>query len=212
MDFLKRWKLLWPAAPRLSVVASYARWLDRYNEPHRAYHTVAHIEDCLNVFDTFKHLANDARVVEAAIWWHDLIYETRGRDKQAPSNELMSAEVALTDMGLMHCSAYFQACVMDCILATKHDSIHVLDRDQQLVVDIDLHTLGAAPAKFEKNSADVRKEYEFVPWDLYVRERIKILERFLDRERIYYLPEMREAYEAQARTNLKNEIFRLRSV
>ena len=59
-----------------------------YTEPHRYYHTLQHIAECLVRFHTIRHLATNPSEIEVALWFHDAIYDTRRDD-----NEVRSAEM-----------------------------------------------------------------------------------------------------------------------
>jgi predicted metal-dependent HD superfamily phosphohydrolase len=207
MDLQARWEHLWSFTTNdaTSIHAAFARVCSRYTEPHRAYHTLQHIQDCLAVFDTFRELTSDPRAVEAALWWHDLIYDTSG----TKDNERASAEVAQIDMGLLLCAPGFQERVVAMIIATNHDSF-VTNCDQQLVLDIDLSSLGASPICYKQYVTGIRREYEKVPWEMYRHKRAEVLQSFLNREHIYYLPELRKRYEYAARRNIRREIAFLR--
>ena len=51
-----------------------------YNEPHRRYHTWAHIEACLAELRRADWLTSEERdAVEQALLWHDAIYYPRKR-------------------------------------------------------------------------------------------------------------------------------------
>jgi predicted metal-dependent HD superfamily phosphohydrolase len=76
----------------------FERITKAYAETHRRYHTAAHINACLREFDSVRSLARSGPEVEAALWFHDVIYNTRASD-----NELQSAEMAsrfLTSSGV----------------------------------------------------------------------------------------------------------------
>ena len=82
-------------------------------------------------------------------------------------------------------------------------------RDAELVVDIDLATLGADEERFEAYDRDVRKEYAWVPGFLYRRKRREVLQAFLERPRIYATNAAHAELEAPARRNLTAALSRL---
>ena len=65
------------------------------------------------------------------------------------------------------------------------------------------------PDTFWRYEEGVRKEYAWVPEDLFRRKRGEILRGFLGRPYIYYHQPYREAFEAKARVQLKQAIERL---
>jgi predicted metal-dependent HD superfamily phosphohydrolase len=69
--------------------------------------------------------------------------------------------------------------------------------------------LGREAGVFWRYEENIRKEYAWVPEDLFRRERVKILRGFLDRPHIYYYRQYREKFEATARANLEQAIARL---
>ena len=52
----------------------------------------------------------------------------------------------------------------------------------------------------------IRKEYEWVEKEFYKQERTKVLQKFLERDRIYFTKEIFDKYEKQARENIQFEI------
>ena len=66
--------------------------------------------------------------------------------------------------------------------------------------------LGVAEKIYVKYSKAIREEYSWVPAFMYRSSRKKILRSFMERERIYYTDEMNKRFEAQARTNINDEI------
>ena len=74
--------------------------------------------------------------------------------------------------------------------------------DAALMCDIDLAILGAEPWRFDQYDAAIRREYEWVPEDVYRRERARVLAGFLERPRIYHTPYFHDILEVQARVNL----------
>lgn len=204
---LERWKVLWLATGmgRNDLMAAYyyKSLAFRYSEPQRYYHTIEHIDHCLTELDQVRASIPDPVAVEFALWFHDIYYDPLGKN-----NEELSAEVAA---GLLLCrgaSPAFAAKVAAMILATQHTK-PALDRDTAFVVDIDLSSLGSPWNVFDVNTELIRQEYVEVKDKDWLEGRTKVLQMFLDRERIYYTDELRDKFEKQARENLKQAIAQL---
>ena len=175
----------------------------RYTERHRAYHNTTHIVDCLNLLDEHRDLAEEADCVEAALWLHDVVYKTR-----STTNEEDSANWASRHLRKSGVNDDFIGSIEKLIMITRHaETPDIID--EKLIVDIDLSILGRPLRIFEEYEQNIRKEYRWVPGLLYRRKRKEILRSFLERERIYQLPEFADKFEEQARTNLKNLIIQL---
>jgi predicted metal-dependent HD superfamily phosphohydrolase len=171
-----------------------------YAEPHRAYHNLDHIADCLAQFDRAGHLAVYPAELELAIWLHDIIYGTHASD-----NEEKSAQWAVDAMHAAHMTPETIKQVETLILATKHTTAPK-DPDAQLLVDIDLSILGRPPREFDAYEAKIRQEYAWVSDDAFRQGRRAILELFLARPSIYQTSFFREQFEAQARENLRRSL------
>jgi predicted metal-dependent HD superfamily phosphohydrolase len=174
----------------------------RYSEPHRKYHTLQHLDECIALFESAAELAQHPAEVEAALWFHDAVYEVRGHDNEARSATW--AKRALLDAGAADDAA---ARVEALVLATRHTALPE-PGDQQLLVDIDLAILGAPQARFAEYERQIREEYAHVPGPLFGRKRRAILQGFLDRSRIYSTEHFHARLEALARANLRGAISR----
>ena len=168
-----------------------------WNEPQRHYHTLQHLSECLQLFDQYQHLAERPHEVELAIWFHDAIYDVKGKH-----NELKSAQWAEHELEKAGADSEIALRVYDLIMATVHGMVETETKDQQLLVDIDLAILGSRPKRFAQYEKQVREEYRFVPYPIYWWKRRQILKEFLERKPIYQLPEFQEKFEQQARENL----------
>ena len=202
----QHWMALWQrlgAQGNAKVI--YNALIARYSEPHRAYHTLAHIGHCLDEFEQVRHLATNPDAVELALWYHDAIYDTKTKDSEERSAALaveVTRNASLPDD--------FGQSVLNLITATKHTSVPT-DPDVQLLVDVDLSILGQSEGKFDEYERQVRKEYEWVAEDAFVAGRSAILKSFLDRSTIYSTQFFRNKYEAQARANIARSLARLRA-
>lgn len=179
------------------------RVLARYAEPHRRYHTLQHLHECLERLESVLAQAEHPGEVEFALWLHDAIYELSGHD-----NEAQSAQWALRELSAAGAAAEVAVRVEALIMATRHSALPQ-GLDEQLLVDVDLAILGAPPARFDEYEAQVRGEYAFVPQDVFQRKRAEILAGFLGRPVIYNTPVLRALLETQARSNLARSLAAL---
>jgi predicted metal-dependent HD superfamily phosphohydrolase len=191
--FESLWRELGLAPPPHDLFAALG---DAYAEPHRAYHTARHIEECLGYVD----LAHASAEIELALWFHDAIY-----DPQTGGNERRSAEWAVREIG--ETSALAKQ-IRELILITRHDTVPATP-EEQLLVDIDLSILGASPERFEEYERQVRREYSWVPEPVFRSARAGILRHFLARPSVYSTDLFRELLERQARANLSGSVARL---
>ena len=177
--------------------------ISAYSSPDRFYHNLAHVEDCLFYFDQTEFLALHPGEVELAIWFHDAVYDTRRGDNEQKSAAWAEAVIRQAGLG-----GEMAERVSRSILATRHD-VEVEDRDARLVADVDLSILGREADVFWQYEENIRKEYAWVPEDLFRQKRAEILRGLLDREHIYYHEEYRHMFEDRARLNLKEVIAKL---
>jgi predicted metal-dependent HD superfamily phosphohydrolase len=171
----------------------------RYLEPHRHYHDLRHVLDCLEEAAGCRELQERPALVDLALWYHDVVYDPRRGDNETKSAELAAAALD----GLV--PARDMEAVEEMILDTRHDR-PPRSADGAVVVDIDLSILGAEHDRFEAYRSAIRREYSWVPMPLYRRRRKEVLEAFLGRPLLFRTPLFRERYEARARANLEAEL------
>jgi predicted metal-dependent HD superfamily phosphohydrolase len=205
MILLDRWLRFWARAKaRGDPAAPWETLAAHYGEPHRAYHTLRHIEHCLREFDAVREDARDPVSVEMALWYHDAIYDTRSRDNEEQSAVL--AERTAVSAGL---PADFARRVGDLIRVSTHRK-SAADPDSRLFADVDLAILGQPPDAFWEYERQVREEYAWVPEADFRSSRARILEAFLERFFVYATPAFQEKYEKQARLNLTASLLVLK--
>jgi predicted metal-dependent HD superfamily phosphohydrolase len=173
----------------------------RYGESHRCYHTLAHVKALFRHLRQHIHLAQEPRLIAAAIWYHDAIYETRRHD-----NEEQSAELARVELGNAGWDLRSVQCVSRMILATKHHAAEAADTDTALFLDLDLSILGANHDAYCSYGAAIRAEFSWVSDEAYMQGRSSLLLSFLNRNAIYRTPQLRAAWEASARLNMAREL------
>jgi predicted metal-dependent HD superfamily phosphohydrolase len=201
----ERWIRLWE---RLGVDHGNIDWFRKlhssYSESHRHYHNLEHVRECLAEFDASATEANDPTTLELAIWFHDVIYDPPAHDNEEKSTEF--AANCLQNSG----NPNYVPSVSTLIMATK-DHACTAASDCVLMIDIDLSILGKPTAKFLQYEQAIRKEYEWVPWEIFAPKRAEILEKFLSRESIFRTKRLNDNYEKQARINLQESLASLKT-
>ncbi|HEX5839951.1 MAG TPA: hypothetical protein VFY26_19095 [Anaerolineales bacterium] len=203
MSTLDRWFHTWaelgvPASARLEQL--FADLLSRYAEPHRFYHTHRHLAECFEKWADLRGLAERPAEVELAIWFHDAIYDTHS-DK----NEQHSAELARDAALALDVEPASAQRIFDLIMSTRHTGMPV-EQDARLIVDTDLSILGAEAARFNEYEGQIRREYAWVPEEVFRERRASILRGFLERPYIFSTDLFRVRYEQQARENIRRSL------
>ena len=182
-----------------------------YDAPGRAYHNAAHLDNLLGHFHDVRPLLLSRDAVEVAIYYHDIVYDPQSGDNEWESMAQMVADLA----GTMEAEIIRDAAVL--IEATvKHELPEEADpsviSDCAYFLDMDLSILGASNDVFDAYEAGIREEYSFVPEDQYCEARVQILERFLNRQRLYFTDYFSSRYEARARLNVMRSLAALDSL
>ncbi|WP_224311672.1 MULTISPECIES: hypothetical protein [Nostocaceae] len=189
---------------KTSATQVFTHLIQAYSSPHRHYHTLKHISCVLQTIQTLGTYAQDLARVELAAWFHDVIYDTQAQDNEEKSSDY--AGEALQSLGIpLSCITK----VKRLILSTKHHQAD--DIDSQVLLDADLAILATNPVDYQEYAHAIRQEYAWVSETDYVQGRTRVLEKFLQRQRIYFTPLMYELAEESARANLQAEIKHLMS-
>src|ERR1700724_2078543 len=129
-----------------------------YAAPGRYYHGLGHIEALLRLADAYADAIVDREAVEAAIWFHDAIYDTRRQDNEEQSAEFaierLSGRAATDRIGRI--AAMIRATAGRRLLEFADAGAA---RDCALFLDFDLAILGSPPAAFAAYEQAVRREY-----------------------------------------------------
>jgi predicted metal-dependent HD superfamily phosphohydrolase len=204
MDLESRFEKLWR---RLGAAGDgrdpFARLMTAYAEPHRAYHTAEHVADCLTQLDTAPGTEPERELVEAAIWFHDVVYDPRAADNEAESAAWATYVLSGAGVALPIIDA-----IRRLILLTRHVE-PAGDPAGSLLSDIDLSILGRSSEEFDEFERRIRAEYDWVPEPAYRQGRRQVLSQFLARDPLYLTQHFRRRYETTARNNLGRAIARL---
>jgi predicted metal-dependent HD superfamily phosphohydrolase len=182
----------------------FADLVRHYNGDGRYYHVLNHVGELLDMVSEVRDLTQDYQTIQLAIWFHDVIYDPRGKDNEVKSAEY--AREALQKLGLPERTVNR---VSDLILKTVSHVSEKEDGDALILLDADLAPLGANEEVFSRQSEALRQEFSWIPEEEYRASRVRILNSFLSRERIYQTEWMYQARERQARNNLSQAIAKL---
>ncbi len=177
----------------------------RYNEPGRFYHTWQHILDCYKKYSDLAYVPN-RHALFLAILFHDAIHDT-----QTHGNELESANLAVRTLREAMVSESIISDVSRLIMITRHSALPK-SLDEQYMVDIYLSIFGQSTEIFDEYEVNICKEYEWVPEQTYVTERLKILRMFADRPRTYSVDIFENRYGLIAKVNLQRSISMLEKI
>jgi predicted metal-dependent HD superfamily phosphohydrolase len=185
-----------------------SRLIAIYSGGDRHYHDLRHIKTLLALAEEHAREITDNEAVEAAIWFHDAVYDTRKADNEAQSAKLATQLLAGVAAGerLEFIAAMIQA-------SAKHRvpvSMQAPAADDcALFLDMDLAILGGPAEEFAAYEEAVRREYDWVPEKEWLAGRSQVLRSFLARPFIYASPQFQRSHEAAARSNLMQSLTSL---
>lgn len=113
-----------------------------WREPHRAYHTLQHLQECLDLLDAWVPAGETWARLGVALWFHDVVYDTRHPDSEERS--IARARQLLTEAGTPAPAIEHVARLIE---ATKHSAATPSAADEHLMVDIDLSIFGASASR-----------------------------------------------------------------
>jgi predicted metal-dependent HD superfamily phosphohydrolase len=170
-----------------------------YKEKMRFYHTLSHIEDMFKEYEWIKDKIVCKITFILGIWLHDSVYDPTKRNNEELS--AIQGALILKKYGL---SSLIPK-VTEHILATRHQE-EPIDSDAKYLVDIDIAIFGKSEKKFDEYECNITKEYAFLAKNEFAYYRKIVLQKFINRPRIYYTDYFRDKYEVQARKNLRRSI------
>ena len=198
-----RFEALWRRCIGAGAGAVFDELDALYREPHRRYHTAAHIEHCLGQLDLAAGRMDEPDAVEMALWFHDAIYDVPG-----PENELRSAEL-FAERAAGRGSEQFRSKVHRLIMATCHLDPPPATLDESFMVDIDLSSFGLPWEEFLRDSRAVRAELPHLTDDEFHPRQRKFLESLASRPVFCFTEFFRDRHEARARANIERLCARL---
>jgi predicted metal-dependent HD superfamily phosphohydrolase len=173
---------------------------ENYSNKKRHYHTLYHLESLLQHLFTIKIQIKDWDTILFSLYYHDIIY-----NPLKTTNEEKSAEFAENRMQLIGVPQKTIENSLNQILATKKHLLSI-DNDTNIFTDADLSILGQPWNVYANYYTQVRNEYALYPDLIYKPGRKKVLEHFLQMERIFKTDFFYTKFELQAKENLQKEL------
>lgn len=189
---------------RGDVADAGADVLGRYAEPHRAYHTAAHLADVLDAVEELADVAADPAAVRLAALFHDAVYDPLRSD-----NEERSADLATTVLDGLRVDGARVADVARLVRLTAGHDPDDDDRDGAVLCDADLRVLAREGDAYDEYVAAVRREYGALDEDTWRHGRAAVLRDLLARPALFRTSRYHGRYEAAARANLTAELAAL---
>jgi len=150
---------------RLSELGVPGDVYDRYNEPHRYYHTSAHLTEIFQQIIDRDLINNDALLLTAV--YHDIIY-----DPKSSTNEEDSAAYFNHNFeGTSELKAQVTQMIMD---TQSHQASTELSK---VFCEMDLDILLQPFAKLIEYEHQIFKEFQFVDYSKYKTARIEVLKK-----------------------------------
>lgn len=207
-ELLKKYLFdFWKAGLRNSTEYDWKKIVAAYSG--RPYHNLSHLGYMFNMLQIYvdqtgllNYDSAAAKELMLAICLHDYVYDVRRDD-----NETLSGDEAYK---LCTYSAISAPKIKSLVTATAHDNDNLHDL-QPLICDLDLSVLGTFNKKeWQRYTGGIRKEYGCYSDEEYIPARIRVLENFLHKERIFHTDFFFNMLEKQARSNLTAEVARLK--
>ncbi|GAA4891275.1 hypothetical protein GCM10025789_05100 [Tessaracoccus lubricantis] len=175
-----------------------AELLARWQEPHRRYHGVTHLDDGLAVLEQL----GGGDLEKIAYWCHDAVHTN-----SSPTDELASAEVARALLA-PHLTPGEVDEVCRLVLVTVSHLPAPEDERGARVADADLHGLGLPWDAYVANLAAIRAELPGLSDAGWRERRQAFAARMLQRPHIFATEVGRQRWEVTARDNLEREVAR----
>lgn len=191
-----QWKALMQQWNFADNTDTYQELEKLYQQKHRHYHTLEHIQVCLQRLALVQDEAEHKKEIELALWFHDAIYQPYQRD-----NEKLSAAMAVKFLQKNSAEVDAFNRVEKLIMITEHKA-QPITQDEKIMTDVDLAVLAADDIEFKNFEENVRNEYYLVPGFLYRSKRKELLTALLKRPTIYYTQYALKEWESKARKNL----------
>ncbi|OLO73066.1 hypothetical protein [Actinomyces oris] len=209
--FTRSVKAIGATQPPEAIGSAGELLIERWSTPDRRFHNLRHLIDMLARVDELAEESHNPDIMRVACWYHGCVFSsdveevTRGNGGEDETASAAFAEADLRHLGVPMETVKRVCCL---IVNLKRHMLAEDDIDAQALIDADLGTLAVDPQTYAEYVRLLREEYSHIPMKEYLRGRLTIVSRLLDRDHLFHSP-LGQRWEHPARENLAAEQRRL---
>ena len=210
--FTRSVKALGATQPPEAIRSAGELLIERWSTPDRRFHNLRHLIDMLARVDELAEESHNPDIMRVACWYHGCVFSSDAEDvSRGNGGEDETASAAFAEADLYHLGVPMETVKRVCslIVNLKRHMLDEHDIDAQALIDADLGTLAVDPQTYAEYVRLLREEYSHIPMEEYLRGRLTIVSRLLNREHLFHSP-LGERWEHAARENLSAEQRRLK--
>ena len=210
--FTRSVKAIGATQPPEAIGSAGELLIERWSTPDRRFHNLRHLIDMLARVDELAEESHDPDIMRVACWYHGCVFSSDVEEViRGNGGEDETASAAFAEADLHHLGVPMETVKRVCslIVNLKRHMLDEHDIDAQALIDADLGTLAVDPQTYAEYVRLLREEYSHIPMEKYLRGRLTIVSRLLDREHLFHSP-LGERWEHAARENLSAEQRRLK--
>ena len=210
--FTRSVKAIGATQPPEAIGSAGELLIERWSTPDRRFHNLRHLIDMLARVDELAEESHNPDIMRVACWYHGCVFSSDAEDvSRGNGGEDETASAAFAEADLHHLGVPMETVKRVCslIVNLKRHMLDEHDIDAQALIDADLGTLAVDPQTYAEYVRLLREEYSHIPMEEYLRGRLTIVSRLLDREHLFHSP-LGERWEHAARENLSAEQRRLK--
>ena len=209
--FTRSVKAIGATQPPEAIGSAGELLIERWSTPDRRFHNLRHLIDMLARVDELAEESHNPDIMRVACWYHGCVFSSDVEEViRGNGGEDETASAAFAEADLRHLGVPMETIKRVCCLIVnlKRHMLDEHDIDAQALIDADLGTLAVDPQTYTDYVRLLREEYSHIPVEEYLRGRLTIVSRLLDREHPFHSP-LGERWEHPARENLPAEQRRL---
>ena len=209
--FTRSVKAIGATQPPEAIGSAGELLIERWSTPDRRFHNLRHLIDMLARVDELAEESHDPDIMRVACWYHGCVFSSDVEEViRGNGGEDETASAAFAEADLRHLGVPMETVKRVCslIVNLKRHMLADDDIDAQALIDADLGTLAVDPQTYTEYVRLLREEYSHIPAEEYLRGRLTIVSRLLDRDHLFHSP-LGERWEHPARENLAAEQRRL---